>query len=198
MQWRTLLRPLNLSRLFEADFFPAWLSTLHLWLTQPGVDFDEVAQWYSFWRAQFPAEVAALPGVKQGFARGLDLVNQAMEAPNAAARTRLPKPDTTPLSRAAFAAASAPAPPPAAAAQSEAVSFRRIVEEAAAAADLLVLPLDKSHPTNGLPLFRIARGMDKGGVVFYLDDDVVWSREGEDWEPLALDDLVKKAQGGKR
>jgi tuftelin-interacting protein 11 len=40
-----VLQPKVYSQLLEMEFFPKWLTTLHLWLTQPTSDYDEVAQW---------------------------------------------------------------------------------------------------------------------------------------------------------
>jgi len=43
--WVSVLQPKVYSQLLEMEFFPKWLTTLHLWLTQPTSDYDEVAQW---------------------------------------------------------------------------------------------------------------------------------------------------------
>lgn len=50
--WVTIVEPSIYSQLLELEFFPKWLNTLHMWLTQPKADFDEVAQWlvvHPFW-----------------------------------------------------------------------------------------------------------------------------------------------------
>lgn len=44
--WVGVLQPKVYSQLLEVEFFPKWLTTLHLWLTQPTSDYDEVAQWF--------------------------------------------------------------------------------------------------------------------------------------------------------
>ena len=90
--WSPLLRPSISSQILETEFFVKWLDVLHLWLIQPWVSFEEVAQWYSFWKDTFPEDVRNMPGVNRGFTRGLQLINEAIQlgpdAPN-----KLIKPD---------------------------------------------------------------------------------------------------------
>ncbi|KAF7317000.1 G-patch domain-containing protein [Mycena chlorophos] len=42
--WVDLIRPSIFSQLLETEFFPKWLDVLHIWLIQPKVSFEEVAQ----------------------------------------------------------------------------------------------------------------------------------------------------------
>jgi len=49
LSWSTIIRPSIFSQLIETEFFPKWLDILHIWLIQPKVSFEEVAQWYQFW-----------------------------------------------------------------------------------------------------------------------------------------------------
>ncbi|PWN43975.1 TFP11-domain-containing protein [Ceraceosorus guamensis] len=204
--WHTHLAPINTSRLLECDFFPQWLDVLHLWLTQPNVQFSEVGQWYSFWKAQFAkyTGVSELPGIKLGFKRGLDLINQALERKTAEGRANLPKADSTPLSN--RGAAADPAAIASASANAESsITFKRVVEEEAAKSELLVLPLSKSHPLNGAPLLRISPHITgKPGITFYIDDDVVWafaaahhtasSNAADEYSPISLQELVQSAK----
>ncbi|CEH16792.1 Tuftelin-interacting protein TIP39, contains G-patch domain [Ceraceosorus bombacis] len=218
LAWHIHLAPINTSRLLESDFFPQWLDVLHLWLTQPKVQFSEVGQWYSFWKAQFAkyAGVQELPGIKLGFKRGLDLINQALEQKTAEGRASLPKADSTPLSKSQFKnaqqahSANAPsnfasrrgaaADPARASANAESsITFKRVVEEEAAKSELLVLPLSKSHPLNGAPLLRISPHITgKPGITFYIDDDVVWAAAASDaadqYSPISLQELVQSAK----
>lgn len=77
------------------------------------------------------------------------------------------------------------------------ITFRSLAEEAAAAKDLIFLPLGRSHAQTGKPLFRIAKGVDgKGGVTVYIGDNAVFL-QGEDggYRAVTLDDMVKRAGG---
>ncbi|PKX92623.1 putative G-patch domain protein (TFIP11) [Aspergillus novofumigatus IBT 16806] len=59
---------------------------------------------------------------------------------------------------------------------------------------------NRAHPQNGQPLFRItASATGKGGVVAFVQGDVVWvqNKKAKDiWEPMGLEDrLVERAEG---
>jgi tuftelin-interacting protein 11 len=45
--WVGVLKPAVFSQLLEMEFFPKWLTVLHLWLIQPTSNFSEVAEWYA-------------------------------------------------------------------------------------------------------------------------------------------------------
>lgn len=67
-----------LSSLIESEFFPKWGEALWIWLKSDGVNLEQVAEWYSWWKSYFPEDVVSLKGVERGFRKGLDLMNQAM------------------------------------------------------------------------------------------------------------------------
>lgn len=206
LAWQPLLRSSMLSQLLEAEFFPKWGEALWLWLTSDGVNFEQVAEWYSWWKSYFSDEVVALSGVSRGFRKGLDLMNQAM-ALGDDAQYRLQKPDFTPKhaakktnsadgrtpTTAARPASNRPPPGPAPTAD---VTFRSVVEEMAAAANLVFFPTGKVAP-QGQPLFRVSRTIEgKNGVSVYLEDDVVWLADKTgDYNPVSVEDMVKRAGG---
>jgi tuftelin-interacting protein 11 len=91
-------------------------------------------------------------------------------------------------------AAASPRPMP------EVTDFKDIVEAWCADEDLTMVPLREAHPKTGLPLFRItASATGKGGVVVYLQGDVVWAQKKSDretFEPVGLEEkLVQRAEG---
>jgi len=80
------------------------------------------------------------------------------------------------------------------------IAFKDIVESWCAEQGLIMLPLREAHPQNGLPLFRLtASATGKGGVLVFMQGDVVWAqnRKARDiWEPMGLEDkLVERAEG---
>ncbi|KAF9047173.1 TFP11-domain-containing protein [Hymenopellis radicata] len=193
LQWSPILRPSIVTQLLETEFFPKWLDVLHVWLIQPQVSFEEVAQWYQFWKTTVTA-----PGVERGFTRGLQLMNQAIEL-GSSAPTKLAKPD--------FRAEIAPPPAPSkkaaprpSASRTQEITFKSIVEEFAASHNLLVIPSGRAHEKSRMPLFRVSRSTDgKGGLLVYILDDAVWAAvEGiggpaEDYIAITLDSMVLRA-----
>ncbi|KAF8906195.1 GC-rich sequence DNA-binding factor-like protein-domain-containing protein [Gymnopilus junonius] len=200
--WSQFIRSSVFSQILETEFFPKWLDILHIWLIQPKVSFEEVAQWYSFWKDAFPEEVRTLPGVNRGFTRGLQLMNKAIElGPDAS--TKLVKPDFL----GELSAPSSPRPgkekdkvyKPSP--RTHEITFRSIVEEFAAAHNLLFIPIGKAHERSRMPLFRVSRTADgRKGLLVYILDDAVWAPktdgvnlEGEEFKAISLDDMVLRA-----
>ncbi|KAJ1306897.1 hypothetical protein OPQ81_007881 [Rhizoctonia solani] len=199
LEWEGIIRDSILARILEAEFFGKWLSTLHVWLTSKKPNFDEIVEWYKFWKEKvFPERLLEHQTVANGFERGLHLMNSAMAlGPNAAAK--LPKPDLTrePLTPGTKiggkgkAANGTTRPQPSYAAD---VSFRTIVDEFAAAHNLLLMPTQRTHERSRMPLYRVSNNASgKGGILVYLLDDVVWTGEGDDWKPVSLEEMVLRA-----
>lgn len=197
LAWRPVLRESVLSRLLEVEFGAHFLRTLHTWLVQPTLRFDEVAAWYTFWRHYFPPDVVRLAGVASVLMRALRLMNRALDLGEH--RDTLPMPDVQPTSRsearAAAAAADARRPAMAPPPVLEDVAFRTIVEDEARKRDLFVLAQNKLEPTTGLALLRVAKHIDgKRGVSFYLDDDVVFAAtDAGEYEPTSVAALLERA-----
>jgi len=198
MSWESLLRPSILSQLLETEFFPKWLDVLHIWLVQPNPSFEEVAQWYAFWKGTFSEDVRSMPGVAQGFTRGLQLMNKAIElGPDAP--TRLPRPDhRAPPSASAQAipdAKKTPAKPRPA--RTQEITFRSIVEDYASSHNLLFMPVGRAHEKSRMPLFRVSQSADgKGGLLVYILDDAVWAPDGDEYRAITLENMVLRATKG--
>ncbi|GAA5859916.1 hypothetical protein JCM5353_003664, partial [Sporobolomyces roseus] len=205
LAWKPLLRNSMLSGLIESEFFPKWGDALWVWLKSDGVNLEQVAEWYSWWKSYFPEDVVALSGVSRGFRKGLDLMNQAM-ALGEDVKYRLKKPDFKPKQSASSASSSSSRKPtstpslPSAAPASTEISFRSIVEDLCSSSNLLFLPTGRTT-AKGQNLFRVSENVDgKGGVLCYLEDDVVWvvSKGGEgEAEPVGVEEMIRRAKGGK-
>ncbi|KAH8075873.1 TFP11-domain-containing protein [Cristinia sonorae] len=193
LQWEGTLRPSIISQLLQKEFFPKWLDVLYIWLIQPKVSFEEVSQWYSFWKGTFSENVQSIPGVSQGFTKGLQLMNKAIEL-GPEAPSRLPKPDHS----------TSPPPPPVTKpsiaasrpSRTQEISFRSIVEDYLATHNLLFFPTGKVHEKSRLPLFRVSPTADgKGGVLVYIQDDAVWAPDGDgdDYRAISLENVVLRA-----
>lgn len=193
--WDHILRPSIFSQLIEKEFFPKWLDVLHIWLIQPKPSFEEVSQWYTFWKKTFPEDVQSLPGIANGFTRGLQLMNKAIElGPDAP--TRLSRPDyhplvTTPSGSATASRQNTPKPRPS---RIQEITFRSIVEDFASSHNLLFVPTGKAHEVSRMPLFRVSQSVDgKGGLLVYIQDDAVWGPDGDQYRAITLEDMVLRA-----
>lgn len=193
-----------MSQIIETEFFHKWLETLYLWLIQPKVNYEDVAQWYEEWNGKgFPESVRRYSGVQKGFTRGQQLINDALSlGPNAA--SRLQRPDyKTELSR-----PSTPRNDPAQrlpsrkSAVAQEITFRSLVEEYAAAKDLMFFSAGQTHGRARLPMFRVSKAISgRGGLLVYILDDAVWAAPSgvgssdEDFIAISLDDMVTRAGG---
>ncbi|KAF9563910.1 TFP11-domain-containing protein [Agrocybe pediades] len=201
--WNGLIRTSIFAQILETGFFPKWLDVLHIWLIQPRVSFEEVAQWYSFWKGSFPESIRNLPSINRGFTRGLQHMNKAIEyGPDAP--TKLAKPDFL----AEISAPSSPVRPGKApeksagtSARTHEITFRSIVEEFAAAHNLLFIPIGRAHERSRMPLFRVSRTADgRKGLLVYILDDAVWAPksegtnvEADEFKAISLEDMVLRA-----
>lgn len=208
LQWKDQFAPKVLALLLVAEFFPKWHRILYIWLTHDP-NFEEVAEWFTWWRGQIPSELNEMAIVDDEWTKGLKMMDAAAQLGDRAA-AELPPPENADVS----ASTKTPHPsekerkkkkeeqkkkkahPPV----HEEVAFKDVVEEWCSEQGLILVPLREAHPQNGQPLFRItASATGKGGVVVFLRGDVVWvqNRKAKDvWEPTALDDgLIARAEG---
>ena len=203
LKWQDFFKIEVFARLMVAEFFPKWLSTLHLWLTTADANFEEIGQWFTWWREQLPEKLNAQSDVAKQWSNGTEMINHALDLldqdlplsnllPPAAGPVRPIAKDMARKLDKHAATRSRPLP--------EVADFKEIVESWCAEEDLTMVPLREAHPKTGLPLFRItASATGKGGVVVYLQGDVVWAQKKNDretFEPVGLEEkLVKRAEG---
>jgi tuftelin-interacting protein 11 len=204
LKWKDFYKPKVFGLLLVAEFFPKWHNILYVWLTNEP-NFEEVGEWFTWWRSQIPPELNQIGVVDDEWTKGLKMMDLAPQLGDRVA-TELPAPEAVPTAAPITAAGlkpgkAAPAPTQKAKpAPVKEISFKDIVEEWCADQGLILLPLREAHPQNGQPLFRItASASGKGGVIAFLQGDVVWvqNRKARDiWEPMGLEDqLVERAEG---
>ncbi|KAJ3115810.1 hypothetical protein HDU96_011088 [Phlyctochytrium bullatum] len=203
LPWRTHLGPSTFSHLLETEFFPKWIEALHMWLSIPDANYDEITMWYLAWKGFFPKDVVALPGIEMQFGVGLDLMNRCLAlregeslgpvpkiVPYANVETmkRLVDGKKAPRSTAGL--------PEFQRRKETTMSFRDLLEKMAGDKGLTLLPSAKTHRLGKmvLRLGGTADGRDVGGVLCYVDDAVVYVQEGqgfeEAWTPYAVDDAI--------
>jgi tuftelin-interacting protein 11 len=190
LSWSTVLRPHIFSQLVESQFFPKWLRTLHQWLVHPKASFEEIAQWYSFWKGVFPIDVQQMTGVERGFLKGLQLINKALElGPEASTQLPPPELEDRALRDTNVAAASIKRP-----SRTQEITFRSIVEDFVASHNLLFIPAGRVEEKSRMPLFRISKTADgKGGLLVYILDDAVWALDGDEYRAIGLEEVVLRA-----
>jgi tuftelin-interacting protein 11 len=206
LRWKPFFQPNVIGLLLISDFFPKWHEILYIWLTNDP-NYEEVGAWFSWWRAQIPAEVNELTIVDEEWKKGLQTMDLASQLGDRAG-AELPRPTTTHTKlptredkvAAATAAAAAATAEPRKGPVVEEVAFKDVLENWCMEQGLIMLPLREAHPQNGQPLFRItASATGKGGVVAFVQGDVVWvqNKKAKDiWEPMGLEDqLVDRAEG---
>ena len=216
LQWGPLFSLSAMAELIKSEFFPKWHQSLYIWLTTPSVNYDEVGQWYQWWKSVFEERLSPgfneLPLIAAEWQRGLESMLEAAElGPEAA--TKLPPPELlTALEKAPVPMQkngnrhleAVSAAKPAKLLTEMPTTFKDVLEEWCANEGIHLVPLREADVQTGLPLFRITASASlKGGVVVYLKGDVVWVRgavasgsQGRTFTPMGLDDaLIMKAEG---
>ncbi|KAI8996414.1 TFP11-domain-containing protein [Trametes punicea] len=191
MSWEQLLRPSILSQILETEFFPKWLDVLHIWLIQPNASFEEVWRWYEKWKSTFSENVQNMPGVAQGFTRGLQMMEKAIEL-GPEAPTRLPRPEhRVPTAIATPTTKPKEKPRPV---RTQEITFRSIAEEYAASHNLLFIPTGRADERSRMPLYRVSQSVDgKGGILVYIMDDAVWASDDGEYHAITLENMVVRA-----
>ncbi|KAI9711136.1 MAG: hypothetical protein M1812_007240 [Candelaria pacifica] len=205
LTWTDFFKPSTISALLISEFFPKWHNILHIWLTS-SPNYEEISQWFSWWKVRFPELLNNLPSMTSEWERGLEMINLALDLGPAAA-TSLPPPPLGPTRSLDASNTQTPLPSststpkhPTQPSVIEETTFKDVLEAWCAEEDLLLLSLKEAHSQTGLPIFRItASANGRGGVLVYLKGDVVWAQDKKDktlWQPLGLGEwLVERAEG---
>ncbi|KAI8576857.1 hypothetical protein K450DRAFT_178668 [Umbelopsis ramanniana AG] len=80
LAWKDLISPVLTGQLLDNEFFPKWLDVLYKWVTLNPMDinWDEVGQWYSWWKQVFASYgLDDNPVIKSSFRKGLEMMNRA-------------------------------------------------------------------------------------------------------------------------
>ncbi|KAL1923074.1 uncharacterized protein VTP21DRAFT_9450 [Calcarisporiella thermophila] len=77
LAWQELVSPVLLAQLLENEMFPQWLQILQTWLAHHP-NFEEVTQWYQWWRELIPQALREQPGLAEQFKKALDMMNASL------------------------------------------------------------------------------------------------------------------------
>ncbi|KAG0141682.1 hypothetical protein CROQUDRAFT_673981 [Cronartium quercuum f. sp. fusiforme G11] len=218
LRWSVVITHQDILNQLYSEFFVKWLETLWIWLVAGTGNSDQIGQWYNWWKSVFPEHLnTQVPAIQLGFARGLELMNQARSLSSLGfdLRSKLERPD---LSTRPLIEVSQPNTQRHSSSNKksrtnvsrqagfEEVTFKSIVEEEATKLNLFLIPLGKSLESNGMSLYRVSRQYQSkhknSGLIIYIEDDVVFVKSnsedgkgGIEWEPMAVDEMLTKASG---
>ncbi|PNS20280.1 hypothetical protein CAC42_5730 [Sphaceloma murrayae] len=209
LSWKDYFKPEILARLMVAELFPKLLSTLHQWLTSPGVDFEEIDPWLEWWKKRvLPKDVNSTKDIQAGWARMDKMINDALDIVEGGGdlATELAPPAAGPSkpivkdARVKKVVDEGRTETGARKKDVSEVTFKDEVEAWCAEQDLMMMPLREAHHGTGNPLFRITRNFaGKGGVVCFVGGDVLWAQVKGDrakFRPIELGvELVGRAEG---
>ncbi|CAG8488175.1 14244_t:CDS:2 [Gigaspora rosea] len=130
--------------------------------------------------------------IEAQFIKGLNMINESISLGNESAsrlphpsqRSEIPIPDSE-----QFFSSTKPTP----IIDDAEITFKEIVEEFAEEENLLFLPTNKNHKISGKPLYRLGRTQGgAGGLTLYLEDDVMYVKQGLEWLPMGFDEVLEK------
>lgn len=191
--WQPKFTPQVMAELLATEFFPKWTNVLYLWLKANG-DFEEISEWYEWWRRIIPAALMGEKAVQKGFAKGLEMMEIVLE--NGA--EALPVPDIGPKKpldhqkhlreqkesvsrRQASVDVEIPE-----------ITFKDVVEDWCSKHNYLLFPLRKAHES-GNALFKITgNATGTGGITVYLRGDIVMvlGADKSHFKPTRLADIA--------
>ncbi|KAJ9632180.1 hypothetical protein H2203_000583 [Taxawa tesnikishii (nom. ined.)] len=153
-----------------SQFFPKWLAVLHLWLSSAEANFEEIGQWFSWWKTQLPENVNNIADVNKEWEKGLEMINLALDIRERGGEMPIAK---DPVTKRLFNETVSDTPRKK---DPEETSFKDVVEA-----------------------WITASATGRGGVIVYFKGDIVWAqKKGEkgSFEPVGLEEgLVRRAEG---
>ncbi|KAI1401273.1 TFP11-domain-containing protein [Hypoxylon fuscum] len=215
LQWTDVISTSMVGEVIVSEVFPMWHEILYQWLTSADANYEEVGQWFEWWKDEvFPTEIASLSSVSAEFDEGTAMIETALDL-GTDAKNKLPRPDGRPAHQPKSRSHKPktdrkhePAHPPPKPLEKPEPTFRDEVEEWCQENDLQFIPVRKANE-EGKHYFRITARMDgKGGVLAYFKGDTlaVESRKTnlelkrdvkEDWGFL-IEPLYQEVEQGAR
>ncbi|CAF1354682.1 unnamed protein product [Rotaria sordida] len=184
--WYDMVPLPSMIAILEKSFFPKWLQVLNVWLnTNP--NYQEIHRWYSGWRSLLPQAIINHTVIKEKLTEGLTMIDRRLSGTVNIQQT-LPTPPPP------------PPPQPSVNVNYEAIynrgvatssstvvsSFKDLVEKKATDHNLLFLPIS-NRTFEGKQIYQF------GNVNIYIDKNVLFLYENNQWIPLRLNDLIQKA-----
>jgi tuftelin-interacting protein 11 len=177
--------------LLESGFWKKWFAILGQWLHQEGADLEQVQQWYSSWKQNFPKESLASPFIQPQFRAALQLMLSASGDDELPAISQFVpvKVDLQQVqnkegaghgksARAVVGRGTKPAW------QEE--TLKELLESAAEEAGVLFMNTGRKHEGNQLYMF--------GRTQIYLERDLLYCLTDGVWQPMSINNLIDIAK----
>ncbi|KAL5009755.1 hypothetical protein ScPMuIL_012060 [Solemya velum] len=200
MSWSDLIPVNQMVSMLESTFFPRWLQVLMSWLGNMP-NYDEITKWYLGWKSLFTEQYLAHHVIKDQLNKALEIMNRVVtghmqpgvkeniayfahaERRQMDVQAPPPQEPTLPTERRPY---ESPAMRPAS--SSYPSSFRELVERKAAENNILFMPMPgKTYEAKQVYRF--------GKVMVYIDRNVVFVLDNNQWIPISLSNLVDKGKG---
>lgn len=203
--WSAVLRPTLIGHILEEYFFPKWMKALHSWLIQPDADFEEISTWLQTWSDWFQEDIRQLPQVRNGFRRGFDLINSALDLSSDDRPFMKLHPDSSGIKKERISSDKSSTSVKSLLEHDSRLrasdsihpenivptSFRDVVEEYCLDNELFLIPLRRAHDKLGHALYKVSKNPNgSNGITTYFAEDVLWlqTKSGV-YEPISLDNL---------
>lgn len=204
LKWAPLFSTEVMARLIGAEFFPKFHATLYRWLTTPSINYDEVHEWWGWWKSQIPREIREHPVLQPQWTRALTTIGRALDLGKRAVDELTPPPEIPVehpvppmLYNVSIFDGVTPLPLPTGPADvfdEDGVlhtgTFRDVVMEWVGDAELMAFPTREANAETGEPIMRITGSIDqRGGFLAYVRGDVLYVRDRKDpsvWTPSEI------------
>ncbi|KAH8403014.1 hypothetical protein KR222_003144 [Zaprionus bogoriensis] len=184
-EWHELIPAQHMAQLLDKHFFPRWMQVLVMWLNQ-SPDYAEISRWYAGWKSMFSEPILREPCVKEHLRRALDMLHRATDAvlqPAAAAPPPPMPPAPAPglLAPVMLVDVASPAQ----------LEFKELVSQKCAELGIIFVPLPGRREL-GKQIYRV------GKLFCFIDRNVCMLSDGSlsNWQPVALNQLLERAQTG--
>jgi tuftelin-interacting protein 11 len=194
MQWADLLPVKAIVGVLEAAFLPRWLQFLMTWLNQ-FPNFEEVQNWYTWWRAQFQEPIMGDPVVVHNLQKALEMIGTALQCPGQ------PMDYSFIINRPMHQPQQQPLPPPP---QHPIVTpelmadalrmtsqiphgYRDLVRMKCEELGIMFFPVANKH-YEGKQVYKC------GNLFIYISANVIYAQaDGRNWVPVSLQHLLQAA-----
>jgi tuftelin-interacting protein 11 len=166
--WSEVISEEIISPVFDC-FFQQWHEALWVWIKSPEAKLDEISQWFTAWKDFFKNANQYNKSVKNGFKKGLDMINQGLAGANAFVPSSSKEKPKIPLAQLQL-------------------TFQDLVEQMAAESDLEFVPLNRVHKETGKPIYRL------GNLLSYIDDGIIFVQIDRSFRPVSVEDAIFEAK----
>ncbi|CAF1091177.1 unnamed protein product [Rotaria magnacalcarata] len=181
ISWYDVVPLASMIAILEKTFFPKWLQVLNVWLnTNP--NYQEIQRWYSGWRSLLPLAIINHTVIKEKLTEGLVMIDRRISGSVNVQST--PQPPPLPNVNINYEAIYNRGV--ATTSSTVVSSFKDLVEKKASDHNLLFLPIT-NRTFEGKQVYQF------GNANIYIDKNVIFVYENNQWIPLRLNDLIHRA-----